>query len=81
MMDSILQPCTRVEPGSGPHGEKLMCNHCGKFIRWLPKRLQTEDKPATEAQLQYLKKLGFAGTPANRLEASEAIDGLIKRRN
>ncbi len=81
MMDSIPQPCTRVEAGTGPHGEKLICNHCGKFIRWLPKRQKVEDNPATSAQLQYLSKLGYAGIPANRLEASEAIDELIKRRN
>ena len=27
----------RVAPGSGPHGSKAVCAHCGAFIKWLPK--------------------------------------------
>ncbi len=26
-----------VQPGSGPHGSKAVCAHCGVFLRWLPK--------------------------------------------
>lgn len=26
-----------IDPGAGPHAARLMCEHCGKFLKWLPK--------------------------------------------
>lgn len=38
-----------------------------------------QSQPTTDAQLRYLRTLGYTGTtPANRLEASTLIDGLLR---
>jgi hypothetical protein len=29
----------RLEPGTGPHSAKATCTHCGRFLKWVPKRL------------------------------------------
>jgi hypothetical protein len=31
-----------VEAGVGPHAARLVCETCGHFIKWLPKRLYVE---------------------------------------
>jgi hypothetical protein len=35
-----LTPKTKVADGTGPHGQKLVCAECEKFIRWLPKNTE-----------------------------------------
>jgi len=82
-------------PGSGTHRARLLCGACGVFLRWLPthppevqtaRRQQYQQawlaqQPATPRQLAYLAVLGYQGAlPANRLEASTAIDHLKRQR-
>jgi hypothetical protein len=85
----------RVTPGTGPHALKANCPDCGSFMQWLSKHSPEErarrqaqarlDAMAhlgpTAPQLAYLKALGDQGpAPANRLEASDRIDQLRKKR-
>lgn len=28
-----------AQPGTGPHAAKLLCGHCGMFVRWVSKVL------------------------------------------
>ena len=71
-----------VEPGSGPHGAKLVCGHCKNFIRWLPKpREDRGSLPATDKQLHYLKAMAYKGQkPTTRREASRLIGEMKKAR-
>lgn len=39
----MLCPATKIAEGTGPHGNKLVCVECDKFIQWLPKN---NDLPA-----------------------------------
>src|SRR5712691_6233200 len=33
----------RLEPGTGPHGAKALCAGCGRFFRWVPKALLSQE--------------------------------------
>ena len=84
-----------IQPGKGPHGNRLTCQSCGNFIKWLPSRSPEERavlseryhreamaaKPPTSMQIAFLQKLQHTGPqPSNRLEAHNLIDGLLKQR-
>ena len=34
----------RIGPGSGPHAARLSCDHCGAFLRWLPRPRTAEER-------------------------------------
>jgi hypothetical protein len=38
--DATVQALLQVAPGSGPHAYRLLCESCGAFLKWLPKRRQ-----------------------------------------
>jgi hypothetical protein len=42
--NATLSPCTRcgstntrIGPGSGPHHQRIECDPCGRWLRWLPR--------------------------------------------
>ena len=85
-----------VETGQwGPHTRRLMCQDCGSWIRWLSDRPPVEQavhveqsrraamarKPASEAQLRYLRHLGYRGPqPESMAEAADRIAILLHGR-
>ena len=92
-------PCPRcgvidrptLSAGTGPHGCKASCAHCGKFLRWVSLLAPSErlahrtlarlkamrERPPTQAQLDYLKALGDTlSAPETMAEASERIETL-----
>lgn len=79
----------KVGAGKGNHYASLLCQNCGRHIKWLSAYTPEEKakrntegtmmgKPVTEKQLAYLQALGYLGPkPADRLEASMLIEGAI----
>ena len=44
------------------------------------RRAHLDEQPPTTKQLDYLRSLGYRGTPRSKAHASELIDGLVKAR-
>jgi hypothetical protein len=80
--------------GAGPHALRASCGSCGRFLRWISllapserlarrmkARLEAMMKyPPSQAQLQYLRKLGDkAAAPETMGEASQRIEALKSR--
>lgn len=85
----------KLEPAPAPHEAKLVCRHCGRYIRWFSTKTPEEreashlaaiehhmsQKPATKKQVRYLKKLGYTGKPPEHMyEASQKIGKMLASR-
>jgi hypothetical protein len=83
-----------VERGQfGPHAAKAICRHCGAFLRWVSAKSAEQRQASRQraidawmasqspsaAQLAYLRALGHADAPTNKLEASRLISELLER--
>jgi hypothetical protein len=88
----------RIAAGSGPHGASLWCVVCGQSLGWQRKGERTaaehaarqayfrqkalEQKPATPAQLAFLRALRDPEPPPeNRWEAMQRITQLVQQQH
>ena len=85
----------RITPGASPHAFRANCPDCGGFMQWLSKHTPEErarrqaqaqravmaQQAPTAKQLHYLQILGdHDAAPANKQEAADRIDELLRRR-
>ncbi len=82
-----------VEAGAGPHHARLICTHCGSFIKWLPRPRRSTvalpDKqafwrsdPATPKQLAALNKMQQPhAANVSKGEASQLISAALAERS
>jgi hypothetical protein len=35
---------TRIGPGSGPHHQRLECDPCGRWLKWLPRPREGDEQ-------------------------------------
>jgi len=45
----------QISEAQPPHGQKLICSDCGRFIKWLPSRKNVETHQNLKARLESLK--------------------------
>lgn len=62
----------QVEPPTPPHGQKVVCNECGRFIRWLPSPANIERHRNLKERLKALQGRTFGWDSA-------FIDSLLQK--
>jgi hypothetical protein len=92
-LPSLYHRCGTIEqpaigPSHWPHTFRMLCPHCGVFLRWLHPDTPTQHQarlqamaahPTSPAQLAYLQSLGHRSPPLTNMgEASMWIDTLLR---
>ena len=59
-----------IGEGRGPHYASILCQNCGRFIRWVPK---PQTPLLTAVQRAYLAELGHQGPMPTTQEAGRRL--------